>query len=154
MIIESTQKKYRKLSKTQKKLAFTTIDFYVDKIMPRMAKSLSVKILGDNLLESREGIHGDCDYIDCENRYPREFHIRVYTGLSRRDFIATIIHEMTHVKQYARGELRDLTTKINLCYWKGKRIDRMKVDYDKHPWEIEACKYQYLYADEIIKNIS
>jgi len=146
-----TEKRYRKLSKAQKKLAFETIDFYVSKMMPRMAKSLSVKILGDASLEDREGIHGDCNYIDCENRLPRDFEIRVDTKLSNRDFVATIVHEMIHVKQYARGELRDLVTMLDVCNWKGRRIDSQKVDYFDLPWEVEAHKYQYVYADEVMK---
>jgi hypothetical protein len=44
---------------------------------------------------------------------------------------------MVHVKQYAKGELKDYL-RVNKCKWKGKIIDSDAVDYWDHPWEIEA----------------
>lgn len=145
-----TRKRYRKLSKRQKELAFSAIDFYVQRVMPRMAKSLSIKILGDDTLCEREGIEGDCDYIDVESRYPREFEIRVDTKQSERDFVATIIHEMVHVKQWARKEMWDVKGNVFTRSWKGDIISIDDLDYMDHPWEIEAYKYQYVLTDEFL----
>ena len=53
-----------------------------------------------------------------------------------RSLIA-LAHEMIHVKQYARGELKDYL-RVNKSKWKGEIIDPQEVDYWDQPWEIEA----------------
>ena len=44
----------------------------------------------------------------------------------------TLAHEMVHVKQYVRHELKEPTV------WKGTNINTDKVEYWDLPWEIEA----------------
>jgi len=52
---------------------------------------------------------------------------------------------MIHVKQYAKGELKDYL-RLNSVKWKGKVYDDEKIDYWDHPWEKEAHeKEQVLY---------
>ena len=61
--------------------------------------------------------------------------MEVQTGQSNDEIIHTLAHEMVHVKQYVNGELNE-----SLDVWKGKEIDPDSIDYDDHPWEIEAEK--------------
>ena len=44
---------------------------------------------------------------------------------------------MVHVKQYAKGELKDFI-RVNRIKWMGKIYDESKLDYWEQPWEIEA----------------
>jgi hypothetical protein len=67
------------------------------------------------------------------------------------DPIATLAHEMIHVKQFAKGELSHCLT-----YWKGKEISE-DTEYRKQPWEKEAYAHDiglYLRFLEASKNIS
>ena len=50
---------------------------------------------------------------------------------------------MVHVKQWARGELKDVMKGYSLCKWKGKVFDTDKVEYYDAPWEIEAFGREY-----------
>jgi hypothetical protein len=47
---------------------------------------------------------------------------------------------MVHVKQYAKGELRDLMSKNNMVVWQGVRKTLANNDegYASQPWEAEA----------------
>lgn len=73
------------------------------------------------------------EYDDDDN--VSELVMEVQTGQTKDEIIHTLAHEMVHVKQYVKGELND-----SLDMWKGKEIDSDKIDYDDHPWEIEAEK--------------
>jgi hypothetical protein len=62
-----------------------------------------------------------------------------------------LAHEMIHVKQYAKGELKDYL-RVNKSKWKGQIIDPEEVDYWDQPWEIEAHEKEkglyYMFIDE------
>lgn len=63
---------------------------------------------------------------------PRGFLIEIHAGLSSKQTLLTLAHEMVHVKQYIHGELdTDVTS------WYGEQIED-DVDYWSHPWEIDA----------------
>jgi hypothetical protein len=53
--------------------------------------------------------------------------------MSKEDYIKTLLHELQHVFQHVRGDLRDKGSKR---YWRG--IDCSHLDYENEPWEIEA----------------
>ena len=57
------------------------------------------------------------------------------------NWLATLAHEMVHVKQFARGELNESLTR-----WKNK--DCSDTEYWDQPWEVEARDLQY---DMVIK---
>ena len=48
----------------------------------------------------------------------------------------TIAHEMVHVKQYARNELREHGD--SQFTWLNESVDGTKINYFDLPWEIEA----------------
>lgn len=135
-----TAKRYNKLSTVHRQLAFEAVDFFVDKMMPRLRNKLTIRIKGDTELLQREGIYADCvdDDDDYENRNPRSFVIRVDTTVSLERFLATIMHELVHVKQFARGELRYVERGVGTHRWQSKSLDANKLDYYDLPWEIEA----------------
>lgn len=134
------QKRYNCLTKEQKKLAFEAIDFFVDRVMPRMKASLSVRVIGVPNLIDQEGVYGWCDYLDAESQRPREFEITVDNQSSKETFVSTILHEMVHVKQWARNEMRDISTYTRR--WKDSKIQIDETDYLEHPWEVEAFEME------------
>mgnify|MGYP001087453614 FL=1 len=72
-----------------------------------------------------------------------------------KDIVSTIIHEMTHAKQYKDGRLKDKTnakaTFENVEYSCPKNMSHQK--YLDLPWEIEAREMQKKYIDQVWKSI-
>ena len=100
-----------------------------------LRQTLDLKLIAN--LSTKESVAGDCTWED-NNTRPREFTIRVDSSQALQEMLSTIAHEMVHVKQYARGELKDTSKSCTHCKWKGKTIEWEKMNYYDHPWEIEA----------------
>jgi hypothetical protein len=86
----------------------------------------------------------ELDYAD------QMYIIRVAADQSPADFAKTIIHEMVHVKQYVRRELRYASSRtLNrktgeygwVHLWKSISYPD-STPYLKCPWEIEALEYE------------
>jgi len=81
------------------------------------------------------------EYAYCEwefdNHRAKDYTITIDKNLSKRAMLVALAHEMIHVKQYAKGELKDYL-RVNKSKWKGEIIDPNEVDYWDQPWEIEA----------------
>ncbi len=110
--------------------------FYHQLLMPRM-RTLQIDIELVANLETKDGVSGDCTWEDSRGN-PREFTIRVCSTVGRSEMLMTLAHEMVHVKQYARGELKDTYEGFRFCKWMGKRYNWNKTHYYDLPWEIEA----------------
>jgi hypothetical protein len=110
--------------------------FYASALMSkRLSDSLTIFIeINDQL-----GYAGLTSWQDDYIR-PKEFSIELNPD-DADHILQTLAHEMVHVKQFARGELRDLMSEKDLVNWKGKRYkasnDNDK-EYRNYPWEIEA----------------
>lgn len=115
--------------------------FFIKKLMPRKRRLKVIVQMVKNLLDE-EGIHGDClaDDFDVNHRH-YEFIIRLdYDPNDIRLMISTLAHEMSHVKQYATGQLRYDYCNSNVSIWEGKKYNSDEIDYDDLPWEIDALK--------------
>jgi len=124
--------------KNKRKETKSLAEFCIQMLMPRLKSKLTINIeLVANLTE-KESIAGDCIWDDDSCNRPREFLIRIDSTQDRDAMFETIAHEMVHVKQYARGELKDFSSTDAVCKWQGENIDISKLDYYDHPWEIEA----------------
>jgi hypothetical protein len=119
----------------QKELVSSIAQYSAEKLMPRLESKIMVTIRLIAGLKTREGIYGDCIWED-DDLYPREFTIRADSFMKQRPLLETIAHEMVHVKQYARDEMRQLTTKP-VCRFNGAHYPN-DLDYWDQPWEIEA----------------
>jgi hypothetical protein len=69
-------------------------------------------------------------------RRPRVFEIYVNPLMGKRRQLITLAHEMVHIKQFAKDELK-YNVRRNTDKWLGEHIDS-SVDYFDKPWEIEA----------------
>lgn len=73
-----------------------------------------------------------------EDLRPVEFDIEYndkYTDMRTREYMITLFHELTHLRQYATGQLRDLNN--GTTNWRGKNFPA-DTNYWLQPWEIEA----------------
>lgn len=114
----------------------------------RCAEYAAVKLMGKRLANNcdilirlkNKGMgddYGTCIWEDDNNR-PREFTIEVYANMRKRKIMETICHEMVHVKQFARGEMKDIMGGASKVRWNGNDYTRETTDYYDLPWEIEA----------------
>jgi hypothetical protein len=111
------------------------------KLMPRL-KNLEIDIKLDPRLSEKTGCEGFCLQVD-----DRQYELEIDSNLGLRDFVTTIVHEMVHVKQGVRGELRELMGKQ---YWKGRVCNK---EYMEQPWEKEAYRLQDKLATWVWENV-
>ena len=111
-----------------KKRCADVVEWFVGKYLPRHKLQIAVHHRG--LL--REGAYGFCTVMDSDYR-PREFEIEMHNRLNIDDYTSTLLHELWHVYQHVKGDLKDKGEKR---YWKG--TDHSHTDYSDQPWEVEA----------------
>jgi len=107
--------------------------FFLQALMPRKRIiEIRIKLVKDML--AKEDTYGECYDLDAspDNKY---YTIRLdYADADT--VIRTLAHEMVHIKQFARGELRMLYTGY-CAKWKGEKYTN-DILYETRPWEIEA----------------
>ena len=122
-------------SKQKREYAESICNFVAEKFMPRLKDKITINLEFVSGLKKRESIYGDCIWED-EDYRPREFTIRIDAGMDMRTTLTTIAHEMVHVKQYAKDEMKQLFV-VNKTRFKGEYIPA-DTNYWDLPWEIEA----------------
>jgi hypothetical protein len=121
---------------TQKERLLTqeAFDFAIKTLMPRK-RNLDVELwLKDMDEDDAEGYH--C-FVD-----KGEHNIELQKGLSEDDLITLVFHEMVHVKQHERNELKDHGIRKT---WKGEEYITVFSTVDEYmslPWEEEAYRLQ------------
>lgn len=117
--------------KISKKEIRDAIKYYGKMLLTeRLSKNIKVFVKFD---EDEPG--GSAGPIDDTTR-PREFEIFINSKMGKRKQLITLAHEMVHVKQFARDELK-YNVRRKTDKWRGEYISR-EVDYFDKPWEIEA----------------
>lgn len=125
-----------KPSKTSLALCKEAVRFYGKRLISEnLYHKLSVEICFEKF-DSKNIDYAYCEWED-DNHLARDFTITINRNLSKRQTLIALAHEMVHVKQYAKGELKDYI-KVNKSKWMGEIIDPEEVDYWEQPWEIEA----------------
>jgi len=129
--------------KDRKELAQRVIAWYLDTVMPRM-RTLDITVNLTNCY--KKGAYGYC--MQGENN--REFEIEIDKNLRLYDFVSTLCHELTHLKQYARGEMKQLDD--GRTRWK-KVIYSENTSYDESPWEKEAFRVEKQLAMQCFEEV-
>lgn len=116
---------------------YNAVIFYGEKIMSkRMLALITIRIEFVENLEAHYNIIGDCSWED-DNYRPREFIIRLDANAGKRKMLISLAHEMVHVKQFAKSEMRD-TRHTHIVMWGREAVNTDDIDYWDLPWEIEA----------------
>lgn len=105
----------------------------------RLSKNISLNIYFDELAET--GDLGYCLPVDHDNPNGcREFVISIEKALPREKALPVIAHELEHVRQFARKELRNEHRK--LYYWKpsGAYYQLTDKNHKNMPWEKQAYR--------------
>jgi hypothetical protein len=112
----------------RKRLCEDVATWFLNRFFPR--HKIHVEVLHRGL--KREGVNGYCDTVGDQYR-PREFLIELDTYMDDELYIQTLLHELTHLRQWVVGSLRVRYGK--LCYSK-EPVE--KYEYWYQPHEIEA----------------
>lgn len=116
--------------KQERELIDSLANFCVKKLMPRK-KNLDIEIFIRRNFETKTGLLGGV--VDTQDT--NTFEMEICHTMSFRKKLLTIAHEMVHVKQFTRGELKH-TECMATKSWKGKNYHES--NYWNCPWEIEA----------------
>ena len=126
-----------------KKLCEDVTSWFLNKYFPRHKITLDIVHRGLN----REQVYGYCDVVD-ESYRPRHFLMEMNTYMDKELYVKTLLHELTHLKQWVDGLLRSRYGK--LCYSK-EPVDNYEYWYQPH--EVEA-RYmeEELYHEYLVEN--
>ena len=102
--------------------------WFLNKYFPR--HKIVVDIVHRGL--KREQVYGYCDTTD-ETYRPRNFLIELDTYMDKELYVKTLLHELTHLRQWVEGSLRFSDGKM--CY---SQEPVENYDYENQPHEIEA----------------
>jgi hypothetical protein len=120
-------------TKREKYLVREAFEFAVSDLMPRK-KNLDVEFF----IRKLDGdVHGYHQYID-----NGEHNIEIRKGLDEEDFITAVFHEMVHVRQSERRQMKD---KGFVKVWNGVEYLSLYSTVDEYmslPWEAEAYQLQ------------
>ena len=118
--------------------------FAKDSLFPRMKElEIDIELIPGLLL--KEGVFGDCEHID-----DRSFTIRIDPNIRMKEFVATLCHEMVHVRQYARKELYEYARNPKKTRWR-KTQYYTEMKYENRPWEKEAHRLEGKLSKNYIK---
>lgn len=127
--------------------------FYIEQLMPKKRR-LDIRIFIKKDLLSKEKMSGSCTADDFSvSKRHFDFTIHIEESLNLKDKLSILAHEMTHVKQYATGQLLYDARKPEISIWEGKRYDDTKIEYDKQPWEKDAVKQEVALLEEFKKTV-
>lgn len=129
---------------------FAAIFFARYLMSDRLLENIQIDLVFENQGKTAQG---HCHPTDDE-RKPRMFEIGINPTLRRHKMLECLAHEMVHLKQYARGELRH---ELITARWQGKtyKLTNSFEDYLNWPWEIEAYgrdRALYLFYACTLKN--
>lgn len=110
----------------------------------RLCKNITVHVYSVEGNLKTEGKKCKAYMYATDNQPYRNFRIYIDSKRSKREQLHTLGHEITHVKQYAKGEVIDVTNV--LAIWKNEEFsmegEKDKFDYFFRPWEVESFGYE------------
>ena len=116
------------------------VNWFIAKYLPKYKLDITVNHRG----LMREGVYGWCTVMDSNSR-PREFEIELHNKMNVDLYLQTLFHELWHVYQHVKGNLKD---KYGKRLWRG--TDHTETDYSDQPWEVEARQMEELLYNEYL----
>lgn len=115
-----------------------------------LSKQLKLTVIFKSQLDEPTHI-AECSYSEDYENNPKNFEIILRDNLGFRNTLMALAHEFTHIKQYAKGELKHSVRYVNKVIFKKKLYDDFRDEdrfyYFNLPYEIEAFGREYgLYA--------
>ena len=117
------------------------VNWFIAKYLPKYKLDITVNHRG----LMREGVYGWCTVMDSNSR-PREFEIELHNKMNVDLYLQTLFHELWHVYQHVKGNLKD---KYGKRLWRG--TDHTETDYSDQPWEVEARQMEEFLYNEYLE---
>ena len=130
-----------KCPQRKKDLITRAAEFTKRELFPR-TKDVIVEFTMVKNLNEHERVFGDV----FESDY-RWFDVRLDEDMDDIELVSTVIHEMVHVKQYSKNEMKQLDgfkTRYN------RKVYDKNVSYEDRPWEQEAHDLENLLYLEFV----
>jgi len=117
------------------KLLKMAANFFAEKLLSsQLSKNITLTIHIKDKLDA--GSY--CDYEDEELPLPRTFNIEIKRIKTKIHMFLILAHEMVHLKQMAKGEMKDRYKKSKyVTVYRGETYGD-DISYWDQPWEIEA----------------
>ena len=131
--IKGSNKNYRKLIES-------AAQYYAEKLVgKRLLKTIKININLKRGMVKKDGAEGTCIWDDWEDlrKTPREFTIELDCGVTIRNILINLAHEMVHMKQWVKGDMYEYSNSHMVRFMK-KKYDMSEIAYWDYPWEIEA----------------
>jgi hypothetical protein len=100
---------------------------------------------------------GECEMIVTGSKRQRKFEIVLNDKRDIHEKLETLAHEMIHVKQKAKDELRyswnNKSCKIMIKWKDNAPVESNQIPYRERPWEIEARQFQRKYYRDYIDHV-
>ena len=112
----------------RKRVCEDVTSWFLNRFFPRHKITLDIVHRG----LKRECVNGYCDYVG-ESYRPRHFLIELDTYMDEETYTKTLLHELTHLKQWVMGSLR---AKGGKMYYGKECMEDYEYWYQPH--EIEA----------------
>lgn len=125
-----------KLSAFERRVIKLAADFYASRLMSkRLSDTIEIRVNLQQDYSKKEKILADVFPTDTESFRPKQYEINIDAGMTFKKILISLAHEMVHVKQWAKGELK-FHERGNLVTFQKERYDGS--EYWESPWEIEA----------------
>jgi len=121
-------------TKIQRQLVEEIANFVHAKLMPRQ-HNIEVNVELVRNLNEKEGAFGWCT-----DEGDKEYTVTIDSSSQISAMLQTVAHEMVHVKQYARNELKQLARQP-MYRWKNEYLP-LETPYYDQPWEKEAYELE------------
>lgn len=125
-----------------KALIKKSVNFALSELLPKKRKLVLVVNRKSNLVKKHDA-YGLCYSTDD----PHYYFVDLYAGLNTYDMLKTLFHEMTHVKQFAKGEL---VFRDDYNIWKGVKYPDQAKEWNT-PWEKDARKHEKILYKKFTK---
>lgn len=132
----------------ERKKLIESAAFYFSKKLKLQKSNYFLHILSKQGLRKNEGALGLTAKIS-----DNEICIALDNKLSVVKLICTLAHEMVHVKQFAKGQVKTEFTRFGnpKMFWMGRLV---KKGYLNRPWEIEAYKREIILAEQFFSYLA
>jgi hypothetical protein len=118
---------------------------YFEQELKLKNSSWTVDVRTKRGMRLEDGTRGCVTYVA-----PKYLVMVLDSGLDLERLVLTLAHEMVHVKQYARGQIKHkLGQKTR--YWMGKPVRK---SYYNQPWELEAFSKERVLANKVFQIIN
>lgn len=122
--------------KIDKKICKRAVKFYGKQLLSnRLYESLEIHL---EFIEMEDNEYGFCNAEDETNK---SFLISINKNLTPEQTLMVLAHEMGHVKQYAKHELKDYVYGERIKF-QDRIFEKASVSYWQSPWEKDARKIE------------